>query len=301
MKARKARVSVGICAYNEEKNIRQLIKQVFAQKGELWELLEIVVNTDNCSDRTVPYLKAFGDKRIVLLEQKERRGKPYGVQQILKKFRGDYLVVLDADVMLGDNRVIERMVKAFVSDSQVMLVGANTRPFEPKTFFERAVYATFRVYEKSRSLNGGNTVFGFTGGGMAIAGKFAREVEFPGDILNEDDFFFFTARQKGYGFRHVQEAEIYYKLPQKLSDYVRQIFRSDPGAAVINFEDRFGQMVHDEYHRPFGFMVKSVWQSFLADPLPALYVIAVNMVCRPLYGIISPRYKLSWYTAESTK
>lgn len=298
---KKIKISVGISAYNEEKNIQNILSDIFSQKQKNWNLEEVIVYCDGCSDNTYGKVKELKSKKIKVFNGEKRKGKPYRLGQIFKQSKGDFIVIFDGDIALGGKNVIDDLIRPMLSDSKVFLVGGNTRPLLPKTFFEKAVYSTFLVFEKSRyELRGGNNLFGCTGACMVLRKEFAKKINFP-EIINEDDFIYFSCIKNRYKFIHVRKAKIYYKLPNKLSDYLRQIFRSNPEAIYINFKKYFGEMVEKEYKRPLGFYAKNIFKVFIKHPLPVAYIIFINIISRPFFPVVSRGYKWSWHTASSTK
>lgn len=298
---KKISVTVGIAAHNEEKNIKNILRGILGQRQTNWILEKVFVASDGSTDHTVQNAKSIKSAKIKVIESRERLGK-VGVEQIIfDSFASEILVMLDADVKLEDNLVITKLVEKLFSDEKVMLVGGNTRPFAPKTFFEKAVYSTFQVFDDSRGfVKNGNNIFGCNGGCLAIKAKLAKQIEFP-NLINEDDYIYFSCIAKGYKFRYVQEAVVYYKLPNNLKDYLRQIFRSNPEAVSQNISKYFGKIVDEEYYRPFFFYFRSIMRAFLANPLGTVYITFINILTKPFFPFISKKYKLSWHTAISTK
>ncbi len=294
-------VTVGICAYNEEKNIQNILRDVLSQNSTNFTLKEIIIHCDNCSDKTVEKIKALKNKKIEIIESKTRQGKSGGLKKIINKCSGEILVIFDADEKLGGKNVIEIIIGKFQKNEDITLVGANTRPFLPKTFFERVVYSTFMVFEESRKLRGGKNPFSFTGGGMAIKSNYVKSIKFSEKALNEDDFIYFSSVRDGKRFAYAKEAKIFYKLPKSLSDYLKQCFRSNPQAININYTKTFGEIVGNEYERPFLFYIGSILKSTKRLPVETVTAIVINLIIAPFYGLISSRYKLDWYTAKSTK
>ncbi len=298
---KKNTVTVGICAYNEEGNIQNILKDILNQKTSNYILKEIIIHCDNCTDRTVEKIKDLKNKKIKIIESKTRQGKSGGLKKIIEKCSGDILVVFDADEKLGNIKVISNIIKKFRDDKKITFVGANTRPFLPVTFFEKVVYTTFLVFDESRKLRNYKNPFCFTGGGMAIRRRYIKSIDFSEKALNEDDFIYFTATKDKKEFSYCEEAKIFYKLPKSLPDYLKQCFRSNPQAININYKTRFGKIVEEEYKRPFMFYLKSIFKSFLKYPIETSVAIVINIVIVPFYKNISSRYKLEWYTASSTK
>lgn len=294
-------VSIGISAYNEEKNIAHVLKDILKQEQKEWSIQEIFVYSDGSSDKTVANAKKVKSKYIKIIDDKSRKGKTARIQQMFENMSGEIMVMFDADIKIASREVITQLLKAFAKNKNTMLVGGNTIPFLPKNFFQRGVYATFKVFYQSRiHIQNGSNLFACTGGCLAIRRKFAKEIIFPA-IKNEDTYLYFSAKKKGYQFTFVPEAIVYYKLPNTLPDYLAQIFRSNPEAVNINLTKHFGELVKNEYNRGNIFYVKNVLKVFLEDPLPVSYIIAVNAISKPLFPFLSKSNKRTWDAVTSTK
>lgn len=297
----KPHISIGLAAFNEAKNIHSLLNDLLTQVSDNYVLDQIYVSCDGCTDDTAKIASSVDQNKITVFENQDRKGKTRGLQQILKAFESDVIVFFDADVKLGTENVVHEVVSTFLSDSKTVVVGGNTEPFAPQTFFERAVYSTFVVFQQSRNtFHGGHNIYGCNGGCMAIRKDFAKTLKLP-SVTNDDDYIYFSAKAQGLQFRHNPKAIVYYKLPTKLSDFLKQSFRSDPQAVAVNLESTFGKIVAEEYQRPKLIYIKFIWNAFKRYPLETLFIMFVRGVCLPLYPLISRHYKLDWYTAASTK
>ena len=293
------RISLGIIAYNEENNIKKVLKNILSQRQTGWQLSEILVYCDGCTDKTILKIQEIKSDFITIIDDPIRRGKTYRLSQLFKKFSGDLLVMYDADIEIEDHNVTTTLIQAF-KDRGVMLVGGNSMPFTPITFFEKAVYTTFEVFYKSRKyIKGGNNVFGCTGSILAIRKNLARAIKLP-KIFNEDVFIYLYCIKNNYKFKYVDEARVFYKLPTNIFDYVKQIFRSDPRAATFELKKYFGNKVEEEFYRPKRFYIKSIFESFLKNPIGLSLVVAINIVCKLLVPVVTKKYKLEWFTAQST-
>lgn len=292
-------ISIGICAYNEEKNIKNVLNNILKQKKSRWTLTEILVYCDGCTDNTISILKEMKNKSIKIIDDKKRKGKTARLSEMFKKFSGSILIMFDADIALKGQNVITDLIKPF-EDKDVMLAGGNSTPFQPKTFTEKAVFTTFRVFYKSRLyVNGGNNVFGCTGSILAIRKELARSIKMP-NIINEDVFIYLFCISKKFKFNYVDGAVVFYKLPTNLGDYVKQVFRSDPRSATIELNKYFGGLAEKEFHRPSKFYFKSIFESFLENPVGLVTIVFVNIFCKTLAPVVIKNYKLEWFTASST-
>lgn len=292
-------VTVGICALNEEKTIKRVIEQVLLQRESGWRLKEIRVYSDGSTDATVKQAQSVGDSRVTVLASSVRTGKTSRLQQLFDEAEGDLIVMFDADISIRGVEVISTLIEAF-HDKQVALVGGNSRPFMPRSFFEKAVYSTFRIFYASRlHVRGGNSIFGATGSIMAGRTSFLRSFRFPA-IVNEDAYIYMTCISQGMKFRYIDAAVIEYKLPKHTRDYIKQVIRSEPGSVSLELEKYFGDAVRKEFARPFGFYVKAIITECIRNPLGISYIIFLNIVCRLIAPLALKNYKLEWFTAHST-
>lgn len=297
----KLKISVGICAFNEAANIQKILTDILHQQQHNWQLQEILVYADGCTDTTVSQARLLNSDRIQVIVSSKRQGKMAGFSAIIKQFSGSYLFIFDADERLFGDQVINDMLGKFTRDEKTVLVGANTQPYYPKTFFEGIVYTTFLVFKESRRLSSGHNPFACTGGGLAVAGNWVRSLTLPGAILNEDDWLYFSCLSQGLNFTYCESAAVFYRLPRKLLDYLKQSFRSNPQAVTLNLEKKFGAIVAQEYSRPLFFYLKSIWKSLIKYPAATLCAIIINLFLLPFYRLVSKNYQLSWYVAGSTK
>ncbi len=301
MKNKKTLITVGVPAFNEERNIQSLLRDVLQQKQRGWELKEVLVYSDGSTDATVEKVKALKSPLIKINTDRDRKGQIGRIQEMFDNMKGDVLVMLDADLRLEHDNTISDMVAEFAKNNSVMLVGGNTMAFPPKNFFQRAVYSTFKVFYASRlHVRGGNNMFGCTGGCLAIRKKLARVIRFP-KIKNQDAYMYFTCIKKGYTFVFVKSAVVYYKLPSNIGDYLSQVFRSNPEAVQLNLEKYFGKIVYSEFSRGNFFYIRQVIKVFLEDPLATICIIVINALCRPFFPFISKNNQTTWRVVSSTK
>lgn len=295
------KVSVGIPAYNEEKNIGKVLKDILLQKRDAWALSEILVYCDGCSDDTYKVVNSIKNKKIKVFNCQLRRGKIYRVNQMIRRFKGDVLVLFDADIRLKNLEVINKLIPKF-RNPKVALVGGNSQIYPPKSFFQKAIYTSYYVYYKSREkIKCGHNVFGCTGACLATRREFVKKIYIPPEVISEDSFLYFACLRDGYLFKHVKKAVVYFKLAENLKDFLKQIFRTHPESVDLVYTPYFGELVKKEYHRPLRFYLTSIFEVMLKNPLGTLYMIILKLICKPLFMIFSRRYKLEWFTAISTK
>lgn len=293
------KVSIGIAALNEGRRIRSVLESIINQHQLDWEIEEILLYSDGSTDNTVTEAKKVADPRIKIIHDQTRRGKTFRLNQMFRRFKGRYLIMFDGDIIIKETNVISNLLTGF-NEKNVVLVGGNSTTLPPKSFFERAVNTTFHVfYESRKKIKDGHNVFGCTGSILAIEKKFAKSVTIP-KIINEDTYLYFYCLTTGKKFRYIDTAKIYYQLPSKLTDYLRQLFRSAPEAVNVELEKYFGPLVEAEFRRPKTFYAKEVFRSFANHPLETSFIILVNILAKPLYQVVTRNYRHNWSYAAST-
>ena len=111
----KLTVTVGIAAYNEDNNIQNLLRSIITQKEIDFHVKEIIIISDGSSDKTVEKVRGVQDKRITLLDEKERVGQNVRQNSIFKKAKGDIIVLLEADTILKDSKYLYELIKPFIA------------------------------------------------------------------------------------------------------------------------------------------------------------------------------------------
>ncbi|HRY98172.1 MAG TPA: glycosyltransferase family 2 protein, partial [Bacteroidales bacterium] len=102
------KLSIVICVYNEEKNIRPLVEQIFQALGE--EDYEIIYVDDGSTDQTVAEINAINSKRIRLVRLSTNYGQSPALAAGIAEARGEYLVTMDGDLQ-NDPLDIPMMLK----------------------------------------------------------------------------------------------------------------------------------------------------------------------------------------------
>jgi glycosyltransferase involved in cell wall biosynthesis len=87
-------VTIGIPAYNEERNILLLINSILKQKMVGFKIAKLIVSSDGSSDKTVSLIKSMNNKMIKLYDNRDRKGVARGLNQIIENANTDILVLL---------------------------------------------------------------------------------------------------------------------------------------------------------------------------------------------------------------
>ena len=99
----KLKASIGICAYNEENNIGNLLRSIRTQELGRIEIAQVVVVSSACRDSTNTIVRAMRlqDPRIALIEQPQRNGKASAVNLFLRTASEGICILISADTVLA--------------------------------------------------------------------------------------------------------------------------------------------------------------------------------------------------------
>ncbi|MDD3841067.1 MAG: glycosyltransferase family 2 protein, partial [Clostridia bacterium] len=118
-------VSIIIPAHNEEKVIEQKLNNLINLNYPR-ELIEIIVASDNSTDKTNEIVENFIEKNreydIILYNVNKRQGKTNAQNEAVKTARGEILVFSDANAMLDKDSIIH-LVSSFTSDDIIYVTG----------------------------------------------------------------------------------------------------------------------------------------------------------------------------------
>src|SRR5258708_3989324 len=99
---KKITITIGIPVFNEEQNIEGFLMSLLDQTMEKTILQEILVYSDNSTDKTNAIIKKLEKKHPIIKGyfETERKVKYFRVNEMFRKNKSDILVILDADIAL---------------------------------------------------------------------------------------------------------------------------------------------------------------------------------------------------------
>jgi glycosyltransferase involved in cell wall biosynthesis len=102
-------VSISIAAYNEEQQIRELVKSLLAIDYPR-ERLQILITSDGSTDATDSIVAEYADQGVELLRMPERSGKTKAENAASQRLRGEIVVNTDAST-----RILPESLKPLVA------------------------------------------------------------------------------------------------------------------------------------------------------------------------------------------
>ena len=288
-------VSVGISAYNEEKNIRELLESILGQTEDGFELAEILVVSDGSTDHTADRIREVLDPRVKLVVSETRQGKTTQQNCIMSLAKGDIVVLFDADVIPENKMCLTYLVRPLIGDPTVGMVGAKVLPVAGKAWFENVINHSNQfkaeLFEKTRN---GDNIFSCHGRARAFSKAFVAEVKWP-DIFSEDAYSYLRCKSLGLRFVYSPEATVLFRSPDNFRDYKRQSDRFRIGKKTLyNFFDP--RLVNESYKLSKISLVKLFLLYFLRNPvymLNYLFVMSVAAFTDTEQTVITSRWIMS--------
>lgn len=265
----KIKVSIGIPAYNEEGNIKQLLVNLLNQKQDNYELCEIIVASDGSSDNTVELANSINDARIKVLDNKDRKGQAERQNQILDTFTAPILVLLNADILPAHDTFISTFIRPLLDQGRIGLVGCLGTPAKPRTFFEKTLAWSVGVKDRAElAYNNSDNIYLCRGFARAFSRECAKSFVWETSI-GEDVFSYLAAKKQGFSFSLALEANCYYRLPDNFRDHLKQSVRYRQSKNILS--SFFGKaVVENAYSIPTSLLLREFVRSGVLHPILCL-------------------------------
>jgi biofilm PGA synthesis N-glycosyltransferase PgaC len=216
------KVTVGICAHNEEGNIGELLDSIKAEElGGDARLVEVIVVSSGSTDGTNAIVRGRAESfgKVSLIAEPERTGKSSAQNVILRQARGNVIVMISADSVIKPG-ALGRLVGAVGGD-----VGAAKARAVPLN--EEGGIANFASRFIWELLHQTNLYLGFRGmvnslGGDMVAMRAGIVGSIPADVVNDDAYLGAVVRGSGFQIAYVPDSVLYIRGPSTVGDFLRQ-------------------------------------------------------------------------------
>lgn len=119
------KVSAIICAYNEEKTLKDVILSV----SESLIVSEIIVVNDGSSDSTKKIIEELQKEiEITAIHLAENKGKGYAMATGVENSTGEIIVFIDADLSNLKEEHFEQLISPIFNNEADMVLGQATEP-----------------------------------------------------------------------------------------------------------------------------------------------------------------------------
>jgi biofilm PGA synthesis N-glycosyltransferase PgaC len=208
------RASVGVMAYNEERNIGKLLESLATQRLERVEIASIIVVSSGSTDHTDKIVREWADRdaRISLIRQESRQGKASAINVFLAAAAADILVLESGDTIPAPD-CVEKMLAPFEDPSVGMAGGRPTPVDNPDTFMGFVVHMLWRLHHlmalKHPKL------------GEMVAFRSVVD-SIPTDTAVDEASIEAIVHEKGLRLVYVPDAIVYNKGASTVRDFLKQ-------------------------------------------------------------------------------
>lgn len=286
----KIHVSVGVCAYREDKNVQTLLESILNQHLEEVCIDEIIVVWDGYEDSQSQVADFIKGKPVRLLISQHRQGKFAAVNQFLKEARSDVLVLSSADLTLGPD-AIERLCLPFL-EPRVGMSGGRPIPMNKiDTMFGYIAHLQWGLHH---CLSLKTPKFG-----ELVA--FRRVLDHLPPTLVDEEEIGAVVKSKGYELRYVPEACVYNKGVENFSDFLKQRRRTYAGHLDLKKRQGYSAATLNGF-----VIVRCLFKDaapYWKRPLWLFAAVVLESLVRLLgwFDFILGRNRYDWPIAKSTK
>lgn len=297
----KIKLSVGIPAYNESANIDKLIHSIFTQNSSNYMLDRVYIVSDGSTDDTVDRVKLLSKAypNIRVYSDGFRKGKAARLNEIYKINKSQFLLTLDADVILGTKNAISLLVERMKNQEKLNVVAGNPVPQKQKTFKGKVIYQNHIMWNNIRySIGKNNHISNLYGSITLLRDKFAKSTLYPTNITADEEYLYMRSYKKG-GFDFVKEAIAFYKTSTSFSEFAKQGRRYKNER--FSLTPIFGTKTLLLHNIPLKAKVKGIAISFLTSPILTLSALTYNFYMKATPFLDDLTRTGIWEMAASTK
>ena len=215
---------IGIPAYNEQENIKNLLDDLAKQDYAGVALKQIIIASDGSTDQTAEIVRSYPNPKIKLIDNSDRRGVAARQNQIIDRTSTDVLVLLDADIRIKDPKFIEKMITPIIN-GQADLTSSALQELPSPGLLGSALITSMKIkthlFESWKNGNNGYLCHGPT---RAFCKKLYQTTKF---IVNdgEDMYSYLVCIKNNFRFQYVRSAVALYQVPSTLKDHLKQSIR----------------------------------------------------------------------------
>lgn len=231
-------ISVVICAYKEERNIRKKIQSI-SDCSYPNDKIEVIIVIDQADDNTEGVARdALEDSKLSwkIHVNNERTGKNKSLNIGLGLASHDIIIDTDADV-IWDTTTVEMLVRRLISDDIIAAVSADLQPYaaaDRVTSMEKTYRSYFGRMSEWESAN--DATYIFNGNLIALKKSVINGItEFIGP---DDANIAFVAIRKGYRTIYDTQSKVYEELPENMSKQYSQKARRAKGLIQATLANR---------------------------------------------------------------
>ncbi len=221
---KKLTITIGIPAFNEEKNILNLLRSCLVQKSKYFTIDKVILSIDGSTDGTNSVANRVHDYRLMVINNPTRQGIARGLNQIIKNANSDILITLDADIEIKDSDFFEQLVQPLVL-LDIDLTSSSIKELDSTNYFQNILSTSIKLKDVLYTrFKKGNNIYTCHGLARAYSKRFYKKLHFPVSIGN-DMFTYLKCKSLKLKYQYAPKAEAWYKLPSTFADHQKQSIR----------------------------------------------------------------------------
>jgi len=297
------KITVGVCAYNEEQNIARLLSNILCEQGLPAES-EVLVVCSGCTDNTANIVYGFSkiDPRVKLHVERVRRGKASAINRILSKASGKVILFISADT-LPDAGCFSRLISKVELPNVGVSCGNPVPTNRTNSLVGRLVQLlwglhgqVFAEYSKAGLARHATEAF-------CIRRGIVRNM--PPGTVNDDAYMALTAKKKGWLVKFDPEALVLIHGPETYSEYLSQRRRVLFGHYQLkkSMSESPQHLIYLLPLHPSRVLGLLLWLCSKYNPLSVAAFISTELLVNTaaLIDIFRGKSHVIWRTASSTK
>ena len=271
-------LTVLVPAYNEEKVIARTIASLIDSD---YPNKEIIIIDDGSKDRTLDIVKIYRKDIIVL--HKENGGKASALNYGLVYAKGEIIVIVDADTMIGKT-ALKEIVKGFRNDTRIAAVAGNIKVrnrINLLTNCQALEYiAGIQIVRRAFDLFGTITIV--PGALGAFRKKFLEDLgTYDKDTIVEDFDMTIKLLKVKLSRQGSTDAIAYTQAPDTLADFIKQRRRWYRGNIQV-LKKHFDIMTNSH----FGFLQKLAFP-YMVLVMMVIPVIEFTSIANAIFAIVT--------------
>lgn len=266
--------SIGICAADRAANLENLLKTIESETFPGLVLKKVVLVASACDPKALAFARqlASSDKRLVLIEEPERRGKAEAINQIIDNYDGRFLVLINSDA-IPQRGAISELLRIIGKDAGMGMISASPYVGEKKGLTGALSQLLWEVHnELLRKLNHGDLNNRCCDELLALRAEALHKL--PPDTVNDGAYLAGMASLAGYSIRFCETAKVKIDVPQTFVDVIRQRRRIVYG--------------HFQIWKTVGQPPKTLESMLTSDPILSLSIIIRTLARSPRLIIALP-------------
>ncbi len=229
-------ISFIIPVYNRPDEIKELLKSFLVLKKNGWHY-EIIIADDGSNPRLEGTVNAFKRNLPVEYFYKPNSGPGDTRNQAMKKAKGDYLVILDSDVVLPDDYMLK--LQDFIeANPGIDMFGGPDTDLPSFDFFQKAVNLSMTSFLTTGGIRGKKqNLQRYVPRSFNMVLKrevFDRTGGFGNMHPGEDPEWVYRAWRKGFRTGFAPELKVYHKRRIDWKSFSRQITKFGITRCILN-------------------------------------------------------------------